>query len=210
MCRSDGRRTRRRWGFLSDPSDEVLLSAYRGGDFAAFEVLLERYRGPLFNVVLRSVRDRGRAEEIYQEVWMKVIERCGDFRGDAKFSTWLYTIARNLCIDHQRKMRFRRHAPLDQPQGGSEQTIAEKAPNPAPSTEALAAGSLLKERIASAVEALPDEQREVFVLRQLQGLSFNEIAEVVGVPANTVKSRMRYALERLQRTLRDWEDHDEL
>jgi len=195
---------------LSDRSDELLLTAYRAGDAAAFETLLERYRGPLFNVVLRSVRDRGPAEEIYQDVWMRVIERCDDFRGDAKFSTWLYTIARHLCVDHQRKMRFRRHASLDQLQAGSGQTLADRAPNPGPSTEALAMGGVLRDRIASAVEGLPDEQREVFLLRHLQGLAFNEIAQVVGVPANTVKSRMRYALERLQRTLRDWEEHDEL
>ena len=195
---------------MGDPSDELLLSAYRDGDASAFETLMGRYRGPLFNVVLRSVRDRARAEEIYQDVWMKVIDRCDDFRGDAKFSTWLYTIARNLCIDHQRKMKFRRHASLDQPAPGSAQTWAEKAPNPGPSTEALAAGRMMKDRIESAVQALPHEQREVFLLRQLQGLAFNEIAEVVGIPANTVKSRMRYALERLQRSLRDWEPNDEL
>jgi RNA polymerase sigma-70 factor (ECF subfamily) len=195
---------------LADPADEWLLSAYRDGDAAAFETLLGRYRGPLFNVVLRSVRDRGRAEEIYQDVWMKVIERAEDFRGDAKFSTWLYTIARNLCIDHQRKMKFRRHASLDQPVPGSEQAWAAEATNPGPSTEALAAGRIMQNRIERAVQALPDEQREVFLLRQLQGLAFDEIAAVVGAPANTVKSRMRYALERLQRSLRDWKRSDEL
>lgn len=195
---------------MSEPSDEWLLSAYRDGDASAFEALLGRYRGPLFNVVLRSVRDRGRAEEIYQDVWMKVIERCDDFRGDAKFSTWLYAIARNLCIDHQRKMKHRRHASLSQAQPGSEQTLEDKAPNPGPSTDALAAGRLLQDRIAAAVEALPEDQRDVFLLRQLQGLGFNEIAEVVGISANTAKSRMRYALERLQRELHDWGQRDEL
>lgn len=195
---------------MVDPADEWLLSAYCDGDAAAFETLLRRYRGPLFNVVLRSVRDRGRAEEIYQDVWMKVIERAEDFRGDAKFSTWLYTIARNLCIDHQRKMKFRRHASLDQPVPGTEQTWVAEAPNPGPSTEALAAGRIMQHRIERAVLALPDEQREVFLLRQLQGLAFDEIAEVVGIPTNTVKSRMRYALERLQRSLRDWKPSDEL
>lgn len=195
---------------MRDPSDELLLSAYRDGDAAAFETLLGRYRGPLFNVVLRSVRDRPLAEEIYQDVWMKVIERCGDFRGDAKFSTWLYTIARNLCIDHQRRMKFRRHASLDQAAPGSELTRVEMASNPGPPTDSLAAGRMMQDRIESAVSALPDEQREVFVLRQLQGMAFKEIAEVVGIPANTVKSRMRYALERLQRSLREWEPKDEL
>ena len=111
---------------MSDPSDELLLAAYRKGDSGAFEVLLGRYRTPIFNFLLRSARDRGRAEELYQDVWMRVIERCGEFRGDAKFSTWLYTIARNLCIDHQRKMKFRGHASLDAPQPRSGQPIGER------------------------------------------------------------------------------------
>ncbi len=195
---------------MSDSADEVLLAAYRQGDSAAFELLLGRYRGPIFNFLLRSARDRGRAEELYQDVWMKVIERCDEFRGDAKFSTWLYTIARNLCIDHQRKLKFRGHASLDAPQPSSGKSIGERVSSFGPSTEQLAAGRLLGDRIARAVEGLPDEQREVFLLRQLQGLAFKEIADVVGVPANTVKSRMRYALERLQHTLRDLEEPHEL
>ncbi len=179
---------------------------YRKGDTAAFEVLLGRYRGPLFNVILRLVGDRGRAEEIYQDTWLRVIERCDNFRGDAKFSTWLYAIARNLCIDHQRKMKFRRHASLDQKPSDAEPPLGERVPNPGPSTESLATGSLLRTQLAAAVEALPPEQREVFLLRQVQGLAFAEIAEVVGAPSNTVKSRMRYALERLQRALGRWEE----
>jgi RNA polymerase sigma-70 factor (ECF subfamily) len=195
---------------LSDPSDEALLADYREGDSRAFETLLARYRGPIFNFLLRSARDRGRAEELYQDVWMKVIERCDEFRGDAKFSTWLYTIARNLCIDHQRKMKFRGHASLDAPLPMSGQPIGEGVSGFGPSTEQLASGGLLRERIGRAVEGLPEEQREVFLLRQLQGLAFREIAEVVGAPANTVKSRMRYALERLQHLLSDLEEPHEL
>jgi RNA polymerase sigma-70 factor (ECF subfamily) len=195
---------------LSDPADELLLAAYRDGDSRAFETLLGRYRGPLFTFLLRSSRDRGRAEELYQEVWMRVIERCDEFRGDAKFSAWLYTIARNLSIDHQRKMKFRGHASLDAAQGGSGLPMGERLANPGASTEQLAIGGLVRARIAIAVESLPYEQREVFLLRQLQGLAFREIAEVVGVPANTVKSRMRYALERLQHILSDLEERHEV
>jgi RNA polymerase sigma-70 factor (ECF subfamily) len=161
-------------------------------------------------VVLRSVRDRGRAEEIYQDVWMKVIERSGEFRGDAKFSTWLYTIARNLCIDHQRKMKFRGHTSLDAASPGADIAIRDRVSNPGPSTEQLAAGRLIRARIVEAVQGLPQEQREVFLLRQLRGMPFSEIADVVGVPMNTVKSRMRYALERLQTALAEWERPDEL
>jgi len=193
---------------LSQPSDEALLAAYRSGDSSAFETLLRRYRHPVFNFVLRFVRERGPAEELYQDTWLKVIERCDDFRGDAKFSTWLYTIARNLCVDHQRKMRFRAHASLDAANPGSSPSAGERAANPGPSTEQLAAARRTGDRIARAVQALPDEQREVFLLRQLQALAFHEIAEIVGVPTNTVKSRMRYALERLRQDLDDLRDHE--
>ncbi|MBW2405699.1 MAG: sigma-70 family RNA polymerase sigma factor [Deltaproteobacteria bacterium] len=142
---------------------------------------------------------------------MKVIERCDDFRGDAKFATWLYTIARNLCIDHQRKMKFRGHASLDAPQPQSARpVVGERVASFAPSTEELASGGLVRERIAHAVEELPDEQREVFLLRQLQGFAFREIAGVVGAPVNTVKSRMRYALEHLQHALSDLKEPHEL
>jgi RNA polymerase sigma-70 factor (ECF subfamily) len=195
---------------LTDRSDERLLSAYRKGDIEAFETLLHRYRIPLFNVVLRSVRDRGRAEEIYQDVWMRVIERAGDFRGDAKFSTWLYAIARNQCIDHQRKMKFRRHASLDATRDPDSASLADRLADGGPSTERLAAGRRMQERIAAAVETLPDDQREVFLLRQLQGMPFAEVAEIVGVSVPTAKSRMRYALERLQRALADWRRPNEL
>lgn len=188
---------------MSNVSDEELLRAYRDGDSEAFKQLFHRYRGPLFNFLLRRVGDRGRAEELYQDSWTKVIERCGAFRGDSKFSTWLYTIARNACIDHQRKMKFRGHASLDETQRGADQPRVERVANPGLAPDQLASGQALRERIRIAVEALPEEQREVFLLRQLQGLGFREIAEVVGVPVNTVKSRMRYALERLQLGLDD-------
>lgn len=188
---------------MSDLSDEELLRAYRDGDPEAFKVLFHRYRGPLFNFLLRRVGDRGRAEELYQDSWTKVIERCSAFRGDSKFSTWLYTIARNACIDHQRKMKFRGHASLDQTQRGASNPMVERVANPGLAPDQLAAGQALRERIRIAVEELPEEQREVFLLRQLQGLGFKEVAEVVGAPVNTVKSRMRYALERLQLGLDD-------
>ena len=188
---------------MNDISDEELLLSYQRGDPSAFETLFERYRVPLFNFLLRRVGDRGRSEELYQDVWTKVIERSDEFRGDSKFSTWLYTIARNRYIDHQRRMKFRVYASLDQVVGGSKLPPVERVASPGPATDDLAAADTLKVRIAHAVEALPEEQQEVFLLRQLQGLPFDEIAEIVDAPVNTVKSRMRYALERLQDQLRD-------
>jgi len=188
---------------VNEPTDEELLIAYQNGEVAAFRALFERYRKPLFNFLLRRVRDRGRAEELYQDVWTKVIERSDEFRGDSKFSTWMYAIARNRCIDHSRRMKFRAHRSLDLVRPGSSQPIVERVAKSQPATDDLATAATFRRRIVRAVEELPVDQREVFLLRQIRGLAFADIAEIVCAPVNTVKSRMRYALERLQGELDD-------
>lgn len=194
-----------------ETSDEELLRRFNEGDPDAFEALVRRYERPLYNFILRSVRRRERADELLQDVFLKVVQRSGDFKGNSKLSTWLYTIARNLCIDHSRKMVFRRHQSLDAP---GRSGTSDEAPSLLDRTAAEGAGADraaiaqdLQRRIAEAVEELPEEQREVFLMRQVQGLAFKEIAEVVGVAENTIKSRMRYALERLQRALSEYQDY---
>lgn len=185
--------------------DETLLRRYQDGSVDAFEALLQRYERPLFNFILRSVRNRARAEELLQEVFVRVIQRSHAFENKARFSTWLYTIARNLCIDHQRRMAHRQHRSLDAPTRPGE-PAREPAAGPQASTERTAMRGELQKRIAAAVEALPEAQREVFLLRQLEALPYREIGQIVGVAENTVKSRMRYALERLQAALADYRD----
>ena len=96
-------------------TDAELLARFNEGDAKAFEILLGRYQRPIYNFIFRSVRHKDHAEELLQEVFLRVIQRSKDFKGQSKFSTWLYTIARNLCIDHSRKMSFRRHKSLDSP-----------------------------------------------------------------------------------------------
>ncbi len=193
----------------ADVSDETLLRRFTEGDAEAFEALVRRFRRPLFNFILRSVRDPDRSEELLQEVFLKVIQRAGEFQGSSKVSTWIYTIARNLCIDTSRKMVFRRHRSLDAPTGDDPDgpTMLDRvaAAQPMPDREVI--GGDLKDRITRAVEELPEEQREVFLMREVSNMAFKEIADVVGVPENTVKSRMRYALERLQRALAEYEDY---
>lgn len=194
----------------NEPSDEELLRRFNEGDAEVFELLVRRYERPLYNFILRSVRRRERADELLQDVFLKVVQRSGDFKGNSKFSTWLYTIARNLCIDHSRKMVFRRHKSLDAPgrsDGEDGPTLLERTASEEPRTDRVAIAKDLQVRITAAVEELPEEQKEVFLMRQVQGMAFKEIADVVGVPENTVKSRMRYALERLQRALAEYEDY---
>jgi RNA polymerase sigma-70 factor (ECF subfamily) len=187
--------------------DDELLARFTDGDPGAFRVLLGRYQTQMFNFILRMVRDREVAADLLQDVFSRVIERGHEFNKASKFSTWLYAIARNLCIDHGRRMSHRRHASLDAPIGsmpdGPGPALVERLAGAGADVERQAASESLRDRIAQAVESLPHDQREVFLMRQLQQLPFAQIAQVVGVSENTVKSRMRYALERLQEALAD-------
>jgi RNA polymerase sigma-70 factor, ECF subfamily len=192
-----------------EPSDETLMLRYQQGDRSAFPQLVRRHQTPLYNFALRQVRVPQVAEDVVQETFVRVVQNAADFKHEARFTTWVYTITRNLCIDQLRKRALRKHPSLDESRGeeGDGPTLGEQTADPRASVERAATGSELQERIARAVEKLPDEQREVFLMRELSNLPFKEIAEITGVPENTVKSRMRYALERLQEALAEYEDY---
>lgn len=195
-----------------DVTDEVLMLRFQGGDRAAFTLLVRRHKTAIFNFILRQVRSAQVAEDLVQDVFVKIVHNATEFKHEARFTTWAYAIARNVCIDHLRKMSLRKHPSLDQ-QGsqddGDGPTLGERTPDKSPgaSVDRAAIGSELGVKITRAVELLPAEQREVFLLRELANIPFKDIAEMTGVPENTVKSRMRYALERLQEALSDYEDY---
>ncbi len=184
---------------------------YQRGDSSAFAFLVRRHKAPLYNFVLRHLRSQPAAEDITQEAFLRVVQRASEFKHEARFSTWLYTIARNLCIDHARKMKHRRHPSLDAPTDTSDGSRPLLEVVPSSSTESdverAAEWTAMRRSIVAAVEALPDDQREVFLLREVANLPFKEIAEVTGTPENTVKSRMRYALERLRMALSNFEEY---
>jgi RNA polymerase sigma-70 factor (ECF subfamily) len=191
--------------------DHELLVRFTSGDSRAFGELVRRYQGPMYNFLLRSVREPEAASDLLQELFARVVERGHEFNNSSKFSTWLYAIARNLCIDHHRRMSHRRHASLDAPRdagadGAGASPWVERIAGDQPDLDSSATSTSLRQRIAAAVEALPVEQREVFLMRELQQMPFAEIALVIGVSENTAKSRMRYALERLQEALADFEE----
>ena len=192
-------------------SDEVLMMQFQGGDRSAFTVLVRRHKTPIFNFILRQVRTKSTAEDLTQDVFVRVVQNAATFKHEARFTTWVYSIARNLCIDHLRKMSLRRHPSLDQATGKDKdgptlgERVADKHHSAAADRQAMSAD--IAARIVDAVDELPVEQREVFLLRQLGKVPFKEIAKMTGVPENTVKSRMRYALERLQEALREYEDY---
>ncbi len=193
-------------------SDEALMQRFQEGDRSAFTALVRRHQGRLYNFTLRTLRSPQLAEDVTQEAFVRVVHRSADFRGSSKFSTWLHAIARNLCIDELRKAKHRRHASLDAPAHGSAddgeagRPLGEEIAGTGQEPERATGGNELKDRIARAVDLLPDDQREVFLLREISNLPFAEIAEIVKVPEPTVKSRMRYALERLQAALAEYEE----
>lgn len=191
-----------RRGRLQHLADEELMRRFQEGESLAFEVLLRRHRTAVFRFVLRFVGDRHRAEDLCQETWFKVIRSAQRYRPDARFATWLFAIARNVCVDGSRREAFRRVASLDEPAHEDGPAAVEAVPDrDGPSPERAAHASRLGPVLERAVAALPVDQREVFLLREGAGLPFAEIAAIAGVPEPTVKSRMRYALGALRRAL---------
>jgi len=181
-------------------SDEQLMERFLEGRSTAFQVLVERHGARIFNFILRHVGKREVAEDLVQEAFLRVVKNAAGFRKQSKFTTWLYAIARNLSIDALRKARHRRHPSLDRPIGDEEggATLLDTVADGAPGQDTRARDRKFVAALEVALAELPEDQREVFLLREIEGLKFREIADIVGVAENTVKSRMRYALEALR------------
>src|SRR5690554_2471595 len=175
----------------SAPSDEALMHAYAAGDVAAFEQLYARHRERLHRFLLGQLRDPALADEVFQDVWQRVIAARAGWRPDAAFATWLYRIARNRLADHWRARRHRPPAPAD-----ADERVARVADDDTP--ELNLSGFEQRRSLALALEALPDEQREVLLLRLQQELTLEQIGEITGVGRETVKSRLRYAMDKLR------------
>jgi RNA polymerase sigma-70 factor (ECF subfamily) len=189
-------------------SDEALMARYQKGDVRAFEVLLSRHRKPVYNFIYRFVGTREQAEDLLQETFLRVIKGADSYQREAKFTTWLYTIARNQCVDLSRRMKLRRMSSLDQPSTAEDDgaTLMDVVADGGAQVDRQAEGGELQMRLKAAVEQLSEEQREVFLMREVLQMQFKEIADVTGVPENTVKSRMRYALEKLRDLLEDYRE----
>ncbi|HET7924438.1 MAG TPA: RNA polymerase sigma factor [Rhodanobacteraceae bacterium] len=176
----------------SEKTDEELMLAYAGGDLLAFEMLYRRHRGTLYRFLLRTLRHRADADELFQDTWSRLIAARERYRPEAKFTTFLLQIAHNLVVD-----RFRRQ----RPQASDEETEAVFRNLDAPESdqpERALTEFELRRRLQIALEELPEEQRVTFLLRIESGLGLEEIAEITGAGRETVKSRLRYALARIR------------
>jgi len=180
------------------------MAAYQEGDLAAFAELVDRHEKRLWNFLRRFVRDEATAEDLLQEVFLRVVKSAADWQPSAKVSTWLFTIARNLCTDQARRAEFRRTESLDQVKAGDGDSGLRRIDRVAAASgdaETEAMGREIASLVDRAVGELPLEQREVFLMREVMDMSFAEIAAQVGASEPTVKSRMRYALQRLRSKL---------
>jgi RNA polymerase sigma-70 factor (ECF subfamily) len=176
--------------------DAPLLARLRAGDTRAFEELVTMYQHRVFGVALRMLGNRAEAEEIAQETFLRAHRALREFRGEARLGTWLYAIASRLCLNRLASGP-RRHERSD------DIALAQ-----APAESADTAGELergeLEAALHEAVAALPEDRRIVVVLRDLEGLSYEDIAEVLGMPLNTVRTRLHRARLDLKAKLERW------
>lgn len=184
---------------MSPPATKTLMLAYRDGAASAFGELYRRHKGALYRFLLRQCRDAAAAEELFQDVWMNLIRARATYTVTARFSTYLYRLAHNRLIDH-----YRRHVPaaalsFDDDSAALE-VPAPRASEPHVAFDARQQSATLLELVA----ALPAAQREVFVLQHEAGLSLEQIAEATGVPPETAKSRLRYAMSKLRAGTSEW------
>lgn len=190
----------------TDP-DLRLAGKARRGDRKSLAALYERYRGRLFGFLLRSTGERARAEDLFQEVWMKVIESIDRFHPErGTFRAWLFRVAANAAVDEVRRQAVRRGPELDAP-------VSEEGP---PMVDLLASGEPGPERegtsreagrdLARALEALPPAHRTAVLLRHQQGLSYAELSAALVVPEGTARSWVHRGVLALRQSMEDWSD----
>ncbi len=171
------------------PADSALMLRYRDGDVAAFEVLYRRHNDALYRYLLRLTQNRATAEDVFQEAWGKIVKARDSYRRTAKFTTFLYRVAHNCFIDHVR--RNKRHTMTADVEPDTQ-------PDPGDSPEMETERHLARQRLDAALRELPDEQRDVFLLREEAGLSLDQIAAITDCNRETAKSRLRYAVNKLR------------
>jgi RNA polymerase sigma-70 factor (ECF subfamily) len=178
---------------VSDDEDAQLMLAYARGEMRAFETLYSRHRAALYRYLVRQSRDTEIANDLFQEVWSRVIVNRGRYEARAKFRTFLFTLAHNCFIDHCRRMKSRPAGTSIEDADAADLLTDDDA---RPEYELERAEN--SRRYRAALATLPQEQRDVYLLHEESDLSLEEIARVTGVGTETAKSRLRYAVGKLK------------
>jgi RNA polymerase sigma-70 factor (ECF subfamily) len=188
---------------IVDP-DAAMVAAVLEGDPEAYRVLVERYERRIYHVIYGMVRSPEDAKDLAQDAFVKAFQNLHRFRLEAKFYTWLCRIAMNVAIDHLRKMKHRNHAEFDDARGGSDGAQVVRLHSAKDDPSENVAGARMYKTIMDAVETLPDDQKQVLILREIEDMPYKEIAEVLDIPEGTVMSRLYYARRRLQEQLAEY------
>ena len=188
-------------------SDKDILSDLVNGDIDAFDIIVDRYKNRLFNFVFRFVHDTDVAEDIVQETFLRVFRKRREYRAIANFSTWIFTIAGNLAKSELRRRKRWRFLSIDT---GSEEEKSFDIMDSGMKPDRVTAVRMLNENVQNSIDRLQSKYREALILRDIEGMSYQQIAEIVGVPVGTVKSRVNRARLKLQKRLKGHTPEDEL
>ena len=182
-------------------TDQQLVQRAQRGDLRAFDLLVLKYQGRIAALVSRYVSDAGEVEDVTQEAFIKAYRALGKFRGDSAFYTWLYRIAVNAAKNHlvAKRRRPGADATIEDAEGSGEGGLLSESASP----EALAMGGELAEVVESALNGLPDELKAALMLREFDGLSYDDIADVLGCPVGTVRSRIFRAREAIDQRVKE-------
>ncbi|MBN2301597.1 MAG: sigma-70 family RNA polymerase sigma factor [Lentisphaerae bacterium] len=186
-------------GFSMAETDNELIDRYRGGNVEALERLVDKHRRALFGYIMNMTRDKHEADEVFQDVWLKVIKKLDLYR-ERNFPGWLVRIARNTIIDRARR---RKPAVSLNDIGGNGESLMGTISAPGQDPVQSAGMRELGNRIAAAVDSLPTDQKEVFLMRTQTGLAFKDIAKIQKTSINTTLARMQYAVARLKPLLEE-------
>ena len=184
-----------------EKSDEALMLQFQTGDLHSFDTLVKRWEKPLLNYCYRMVNDIALAEDLRQEVFLRIYRSAKKYRPTAQFSTWLYRIATNLCLDTLAKQQRRKETPIAAYLESESEGFDERLIDPSDAPDAAVVKKETESRVRSALASLPEDQRGVVIMRHYNGMKFHEIATIVERPISTVKSRMAAGMERLSKML---------
>jgi RNA polymerase sigma-70 factor (ECF subfamily) len=183
---------------MSDITDTELLAQFKNGDTASLGLIVDKYKGPLFSYIISVVKDSAAAEDIFQEVFLKIVKNPDCYKEQGNFKSWLFTVGRNKCMDYFRSSSSERNISLDD-ENDEELSLHETLRSGEKEPLEIIINSENGELIGQALDKLPREQREVIVLRQT--MSFKEIAELLRCPIGTVLARASRGYKKMQEEL---------
>jgi RNA polymerase sigma-70 factor (ECF subfamily) len=186
-------------------SSEALMVRIAEGNEEAFEILVNRHQASILNLIYRFIGDRTQAKDLAQEVFLRIWQSAKIYRPEAKFTTWIYRITVNLCFNELKSARRKKWFSFNWSREDNEHTLEEVLSDNAPSAEDLLLEKERSRQISDALQSLPDNQRMALLLKRYDGLSYQEIAEIIGCSVSAVESLLVRAKKTLQEKLKDYE-----